>query len=426
MRILPKSAFGRIALLIAAMLVLNQIVSYITISLYVIRPHIQQLMHVLGGEVRTVMVARSEDTPAAIREQLLADRNLEFVSTRNGEPRALRSAKPYESLARPLSEVLGQRTEVRVEESDGFYFWVKAPDQGNLWLRFAMPEFESAYPPPLVIYLTAITLLSLLGGWAFTRQISRPLKRLEFAAREIGRGDVPGAIKEAGAREMVAVTRAFNQMARDVHQLEEDRTLLLAGISHDLRTPLTRIRLATEFMSDEDPELREGLVRDTEDMDAIIAQFISFVREGRDERGRPGDLNLLIREVAETARQDASDIELDLDTLPPVEFRPLAMKRLLANLVENGFRYGGKPLTLQSRSSSEAVVVSVLDRGPGITDSELERVFQPFSRGERARSGRGSGLGLAIVRRIAEMHNGEVSLINRPGGGLEARLTLPI
>ena len=201
--------------------------------------------------------------------------------------------------------------------------------------------------------------------------------------------------------------------------------MLLAGISHDLRTPLTRIRLSTEFLPDDYEELRDGIIRDTEDMDEIIAQFISFVRDGRDERSEPGDLNALARAAGEAAAINHGDVRFELGDIPPVPFKALAMKRLIRNLIENALRYAGPPVTIRTKTEDTYVVLSVLDEGPGINENDIPRLFQPFTRGDSARGGRGTGLGLAIVKRIAEMHKARISLHNRPEGGLEARLRIP-
>jgi len=257
------------------------------------------------------------------------------------------------------------------------------------------------------------------------RSISRPLKRLEFAAREVGRGDIPGDLKVVGTKELKAVTRSFNQMARDVQRLDEDRTLLLAGISHDLRTPLTRIRLASEFIADTEIELRDGIIRDTEDMDIIISQFIGFVRDGRDESVEYEDLNELLRIVTEPFDLQEAEINLTLADLPKYSFKPLAMKRLLTNLVENANRYGGNKINVIREFDHEFIRIRIQDEGPGIKEEAINDLFQPFKRGDDARGGKGTGLGLAIVQRIALLHEGSVQLINRPTGGLEACLTLP-
>ncbi len=428
MGILPKTAFGRIALLVGFLLVINQLVSYFTISWYVTNPSMKQLVQLVASDVNTAIYVQHKDFPPEVRQEIMSSQNMELVSTRNGEPRALREAQPYKVLTENLAQYLNvpvERTEMRVEESDKIYYWVKSPRHSNIWIRVAMEPFEGFNIHPPLVYFTAILLLSLLGGWIFTRQISRPLRRLEFAAREIGRGDNPGQLREKGLEEMVTVTRAFNQMARNVHQLEEDRTLLLAGVSHDLRTPLTRIRLATEFMGEAEVETKEGIIRDTEDMDQIINQFISFVRDGRDERPKSGDLNALVEECVLANRIKEEDITFELGDLKEVAFKPLAMKRLITNLIQNGLKYAGVPLHLVTGLYGNTIRISVFDQGSGIDEKEIERLFQPFSRGNTARSGGGSGLGLAIVRRIAEMHDGNVSLVNRPEGGLEARFEMP-
>lgn len=432
MRILPKTAFGRIAMLVGVLLLINQWVSYLSISWYVAQPSMKQLVQLLSSDVRTALTMQQLEIDGKIsneaRIEIMEDQRIQMVSTRMGDPKKLREARLYTVLTEQLAESLGvpeDSTEMRVEESDKIYYWIKSPEHSNVWFRIAMEPFEGFYIHPPIVYFTVILLLSLLGGWIFTKQISRPLRRLEFAAREIGRGDNPGQLKEEGLEEMVTVTKAFNQMARNVQQLEEDRTLLLAGVSHDLRTPLTRIRLSTEFMSDDEIEVREGIVRDTEDMDQIIDQFISFVRDGRDERDQVGDINTVVEDCVRSVRLQTQDIRYDVGEIPPVAFKPMAMKRLVTNLIMNGLKYAGAPLRVETQFVDQKIRISVFDQGPGIEEDEIERLFQPFSRGNSARSGGGSGLGLAIVQRIAELHRGKVTLLNRPEGGLEARLEFP-
>lgn len=429
MHVLPKSTFGRIALLIGGLLLINQIIVYVSYSVYFTEPFMKQIMHLVAMQVRVHYI--DHEGKLTIDPLLRATyRDVTQIETFDGKTawaKGLSEAVHYQSFTDELNRALGHdlKSEVRIQEGDFLYMWLRSPYNPDDWLRIPLPQFAHGYPSPLFIYLTAITLLSILGGWLFTQQMARPLRRLEFAARELGRGDAPGVLKETGTRELVAVTRAFNQMARDLHRLEQDRTMLLAGISHDLRTPLTRIRLASEFMPEDSADLRDGIVRDTEDMDEIIDQFISFVRDGRDERSVPGDFNTLVRQAAEPASLNEGDLIFDLADLPPVPFKALAMKRLARNLVENAFRYAGPPVTVRTRVDGNNVVLSVLDEGPGVNEADIQRLFQPFTRGDSARGGRGTGLGLAIVKRIAEMHRATIVIQNRPEGGLEARLELP-
>lgn len=424
MTIIPRSAFGRIALLVAVLLLINQLVSYFSVVKYVIEPHITQSMGMLSKHVTFALSEPDVTNPA--KKKLLDTMGIKLVNTAYREPRSLRRARTYVSLTEGMSAALGSDTEVRVEDGDTLYFWVKAPDRQSLWVRIALPQLDHAYPPLLLVYLSVIGLLSVMGGWVLTNQISRPLRRLQFAAREVGRGDIPGDLREEGASELVAVTRAFNQMARDVHQYEQDRTMLLAGISHDLRTPLTRIRLATEFLSEKDEELRDGIIRDLEDMDAIIGQFIAFVKDGSDERFELVDINKLLEQLAQAEKASHCQFQFDLCETTSASVKPLAMKRLLGNLIENATRYGGDQILLRTRLKDKNLVVSILDSGPGLNPEEIPKLFKPFMRGDSARGGTGSGLGLSIVQRIAQMHQGKVELLNRESGGLEARLTLPI
>ncbi len=426
--IIPRKTFGRVAMMLAIILVINQAVSYFWVTVYVIKPQIDQTMYLLAAEVRMIEQQINKDSSPDMISEIdsdLRDVGIRLVDTTRGYPAQLKSADYYASLSKSLIKSLNRQTEVRLEESDALYAWIRMPENDTLWLRVPLAEMQGIYPPPQIVFVIAILLLSLMGGWWVAQSIIRPLKRLEFAAREVGRGDRPGDLKVVGTTEMRAVTRAFNQMARDVEQLEEDRTLLLAGISHDLRTPITRVRLACEFLPDNESEVRDGIINDTEDMDEIIDQFIGFVRDGRDEAFKTEDLNELAKSVAAATEKLETEVVLDLRPLPEHSFKPLALKRLLINLVENAIRYGREPITIATDYDKHNLYLMVLDEGDGIDEDQLDELFQPFKRGDSSRQGKGTGLGLAIVRRTALLHEGEVELRNRPEGGVEARLTLP-
>ncbi|WP_300656685.1 ATP-binding protein, partial [Pseudomonas sp.] len=278
-------------------------------------------------------------------------------------------------------------------------------------------------------WFLGIGLLSTAAAWIFVRQLSAPLKRLVFAARQIGKGRSVRLPISDTPSEMTEVYRAFNQMAEDVEQAGRERELMLAGVSHDLRTPLTRLRLSLELLNS-DAELTEAMVRDSEDMDAILDLFLAFIRDGRVEPVEPIDLGELIGEVVAPYNQQQKQVRLYLEPVPVFPLRRVSIKRLLVNLIENALRYGGNAVEVAVSVSGDCnapyVVLSVLDRGAGIAPSELDSIFNPFIRGDRARGGQGAGLGLAIVKRIAALHGGSVELRNRSGGGLEARVCLPL
>ncbi|MCK9816443.1 two-component sensor histidine kinase [Pseudomonas chlororaphis] len=339
---------------------------------------------------------------------------------------------PYSEIyQRQMQAELGADTEVRLRMHAPPALWVRAPSLGDGWLKVPL------YPHPLrgqkiwsvLGWFLAIGLLSTASAWIFVSQLNQPLKRLVYAARQLGQGRSVRLPISDTPSEMTEVYRAFNQMAEDVEQAGRERELMLAGVSHDLRTPLTRLRLSLELMGAH-TDLTDDMVRDIEDMDAILDQFLAFIRDGRDESVEEVDLIDLVREVAAPYNQNEERVHLRLQAIQPFPLRRVSMKRLLNNLIGNALNHAGTAVEVAAYVSGDTnapyVVLSVLDRGAGIDPSELEAIFNPFTRGDRARGGKGTGLGLAIVKRIAAMHGGNVELRNRPEGGLEARVRLPL
>lgn len=339
---------------------------------------------------------------------------------------------PYSEIyQRQMQAELGADTEVRLRMHAPPALWVRAPSLGDGWLKVPL------YPHPLrgqkiwsvLGWFLAIGLLSTASAWIFVSQLNQPLKRLVYAARQLGQGRSVRLPISDTPSEMTEVYRAFNQMAEDVEQAGRERELMLAGVSHDLRTPLTRLRLSLELMGAH-TDLTDDMVRDIEDMDAILDQFLAFIRDGRDESVEEVDLSDLVREVAAPYNQNQERLHLRLEPIQPFPLRRVSMKRLLNNLIGNALNHAGTDVEVAAYVSGDTnapyVVLSVMDRGAGIDPSELEAIFNPFTRGDRARGGKGTGLGLAIVKRIAAMHGGNVELRNRPDGGLEARVRLPL
>ena len=340
---------------------------------------------------------------------------------------------PYSDIfSEQMRAELGADTQVRIRAQTPPSLWVNAPSLGPDWIRVPL------YPHPLrgqrvwnlVAWFLGIGLLSTAAAWIFVRQLSAPLKRLVIAARLFGQGrSVRLPVDVDTASEMAEVYRAFNQVTDDVEQAGRERELMLAGVSHDLRTPLTRLRLSLELL-DSDNELTSDMVRDIEDMNAILDQFLAFIRDGRDEPMEACDLNELISAVVAPYLQQGRSIRLCLEEMPSLELRRVSIKRMLVNLLENALRYGAQGIEVAASVVSDEhaahVVISVLDRGPGLAPEDLQRIFNPFYRGDQARGGQGAGLGLAIVQRIAAQHGGKVELQNRAGGGLEASVYLPI
>ncbi|WP_179403882.1 ATP-binding protein [Burkholderia guangdongensis] len=274
--------------------------------------------------------------------------------------------------------------------------------------------------------------LSLFGSAFITSLVNRPFARLATAARKVGSGQAPELLPERGMGVAADTNRSFNQMVRDLEQLEADRALMLAGISHDLRTPLARLRLETE-MSPSDQATKDAMVDDIEQMDRIIAAFIDYARPTQ-RTPEPVDLSTIAQEVAaRVSGEDGVEIRTRLAPAAIIEADETDMRRVIGNLIENARKYGQSRLdgvariTLETRVSHTRVELSVSDEGPGIPDDQLPLVMRPFYRVDAARSkADGTGLGMAIVLRLVGRYRGALRLRNRsPEPGLEVTLEFP-
>lgn len=429
MRLLPKSAFGQTVLLIGMLLLINQVVSYLSVTYYFIRPSYQQINSLLATQVNLVFLEGVDHQDPDLHQRFFDATGIRIYPQQEAQRQGLEQAVYYQFLSRQMSERLHGEAEVRITPGDPYVFWINPPQDPTLWIAIPMTGIGERDISPLTIYLLVIGILSVAGGWLFVRRLNNPLKALQDAALQVGRGQFPKPLKEQGSSEIIAVTSAFNQMSKGIKQLEDDRSLLTAGISHDLRTPLTRIRLATEMLPESQDWIKEGIVHDIEDMNDIIDQFIDYVRQDRQEKLERMDLNQIIEDAVQARNiEENHTITMNLHELPPLNIRKVAIKRVLDNLLENAFRYGSNNIEVSSQlnKKTKQVSFSVRDFGPGVPEEQIENLFQPFTQGDKARGSLGSGLGLAIIKRIVTMHSGEIELANHPDGGLVACVTLPV
>lgn len=299
-------------------------------------------------------------------------------------------------------------------------------DGAVVTFRHALPQQRTDWPLRALglLLLTALS-VALLSGWA-VRRLTRPLSSLADAAAGLARNLDQPPLPESGPQEVVRAARAFNTMQRELKIYLQTRAQALAGVSHDLRLPITRIRLRLESLRDE--KLKSKIEDDLAEMDAMIGGTLEYLRAGASSEGTVRvDLNALVESVVEDMETLGAGIRLHGRSAAPLRARPQALRRCLANLLDNARRYGGGEVDVTIEDRGEAVEIRIEDRGPGISSTELERVFEPYVRLEtsRARQTGGTGLGLAIARAIARAHGGEVRLAAREGGGLSAVLLLP-
>lgn len=434
-RISPRSSFARSLLLIVTLLFVSLVTTYLVVLNFAILPSLQQFNKVLAYEVRMLMTDRLQledgtllEVPPAFRREIYRELGISLYTNPAAEESGLRWAQHYEFLSQQMAQQLGGPTDVRVEVTKNSpVVWLKTWLSPDIWVRIPLTEIHQGDFSPLFRYTLAIMLLAIGGAWLFIRIQNRPLVDLEHAALQVGKGIIPPPLREYGASEVRSVTRAFNQMTAGVKLLADDRTLLMAGVSHDLRTPLTRIRLATEMMSAEDGYLAESINKDIEECNAIIEQFIDYLRTGQEMQTEMADLNSILTEVvaAESGYERVIETDICGEELI-VNVNPLSIKRAALNMVVNAARYGNGWIKVNSGRDTNRVWFEVEDDGPGIKPDQLQYLFQPFVRGDSARSTSGTGLGLAIVQRIIDAHAGKLEIGRSARQGLRIRAYLPL
>jgi signal transduction histidine kinase len=306
-----------------------------------------------------------------------------------------------------------------------FIVQARLKDGSWVWFERRIPRERFDWPMQmlltLLILLAGVITLSLVA----VRWIVRPLERLREAADALGKDIHRPPLPETGPVEVAETSRAFNTMQRRIARFVEDRARMLAAVSHDLRTPLTRIRLRADLLDDE--ELGDKIRRDLDDMQSMVEATLDFMRGAASrEETRSLDLMALLESLSDNAEESGARVRLRGQIQTPYQGRPVALKRCIGNLLDNALRYGGEA-DIEVRDSETAVTVTIADRGPGIPPESLAKVFEPFWRleGSRGRDSGGTGLGLGIARNIARAHGGDLDLDNRAGGGLIATITLP-
>lgn len=434
-RLKPRSAVWRTTLVISIVVLVTEFVSIAFFWTNLYSPEMRQHARYTAAQIHMLReverAAPNEERAQAVYEWVNATAGFELVR----DPRKFPDVvdKPFVELfsglyERSLRRELGEPVTVYFKFKPVPSAYIHVASMPNVWIREPLIFFARYDPYIIIAFIVGVPLLAVTAIVILVRQLNRPLKRLQLAALRVGKGQHATLLDtQSGPMEIRAVNRAFNQMTREIQQAAKERAFMLAAISHDLRTPLTRLRLTAELLREREPEVAEGMVLDIEDMDAILDQFIAYMRDGSDEAVETANLNLLISEiVAQVAAQ--TDLDFQPGELPDMPMKRLSLKRMLDNLVANALRYGRPPVHIRTahQAVEKTVTVTVRDHGPGIDEAQLPQLLQPFVRGEAARTTQGSGLGLAIVARIVKMHNGRLDIRNHPEGGLEVTVTLPL
>ncbi|MGU3668658.1 ATP-binding protein [Methylobacterium sp. A49B] len=439
-RLRPTTIAGQIALLIVAGIAVAHVVATAAFLLLHEPQNPDTLPGVAASRLGTLARLLDAADPAARPALLASGRSLPLIRVEAWDGKAPPGAKPAPNL--PVIHRLRNGAGRAVTITD---LSAGDPDQSRsasqlhvgivtasgAMLQATLPNDPLRAPKQGALIFTVVFLaltLALLSVWA-TRALTAPLKRLAGAAEAFGARDDHVALPEAGPREVLAVSRALDRMRSRVRRLIDDRTQMLAAISHDLRTPITRLRLRAEFIEDE--AARAATLRDLDQMNGLVEAALSFVRDGQTRDA--GSLSLVdLASVVQTVCDDFSDVGAPVSVSRSrhvlVQGRTEELQRAVTNLVDNAVKYGGRA-EVRMEASERGVRVCVLDHGPGIPDAERDAMLQPFVRGDRARNlnaASGFGLGLSIVQAIVESHHGRLLLENRPEGGLCAAIELPL
>ncbi len=431
---MPKGLFARTLLIIVAPLVIMQTV----LAFVFLDRHYnlvtQRLSDAVVREIslvaKLVENATSEQEIVALTEMAHRDLSL-AVTLLPPEPLPPPRPKPFFDI---VDRYLSQQIAARI----GKPFWIDTVGRSSfIEIRIKLPENvlrviarrSQTYASNshfFIVWMVSTSLVLIVIALLFLRNQTRPIERLATAAESFGKGRPIEDFRPSGAREVRRAAQAFIEMRRRIERQIEQRTTMLAGVSHDLRTVLTRFRLQLALFPDSE-EVR-ALQRDVDEMKTMLEDYLAFARGEGDEQAQPTDIALMFEDLEAEAEILEAAVSSRLDGPAMVTLRPTAFKRALTNLVTNAARHGSE-VRIEGRNAEGWLTITIDDNGPGIPEDERDNVFRPFYQLDQARNRDtgGSGLGLAIARDIARAHGGDIVLgASETLGGLRARVRVPV
>ncbi len=432
----PRTLFGRVVLVIALVSAAFAVFTIAVITYFALVP----LGRLATQDLSALMLTTAQSWQAAngAERAQLQDRLARQYRLQVQDPPQPLSDTPsrlpyFHLLESSLAERTGRPIALRYGHAAGGqpWYWADLPAGGTtVRVGFAADRVSVQPSVALMIVLGVGALVTLITAAVMARWLITPLARLVSAMQPVGQGRAAAPLPETGPQELAVLAREFNRMGARVEELLTNRTSLLAGISHDLRSPLARIRLALGMYADKpDADLLDRTMRDVDGMNELIGRCLEVGRDFSERESVELDLCALLAEIAGEYEHTGVKIRGHRGPDCRLRVRPLALRRILSNLIDNAVRYGEQqPVDIGFNVIGRDVEICVLDRGPGIPDDALEAIFLPFHRLDASRSTRtgGSGLGLAIVRQIAAANGWTVALRPRAGGGMAACVRLPL
>lgn len=376
---------------------------------------------------KTSTVERSK-----FEQDMLEKYSLNISENQQVEPVKFKPLPYYYFLESSLESYVGNAVYLKISRDDNGeeWYWAYIPiNDRSVYVGF--PGSHVNVRPPLVLILLLIVggLAILVTAAALVRHLTKPLECLTRNALRIGSGEQPELIPETGPEEMLTLAKSFNTMAVQVKELLTNRTTLLAGISHDLRTPLARIQLALEMLpKDADPVIVNGIRGDVEQMNCLIGQFLELSRVLEKGEKQSIEITEILEDLVNCGKRGGANIHWQAHEKCHVLSNPMAVRRIIVNLLENAVRYSeGQTVEVDYACEKDQVMINILDRGPGIPANEREAVFRPFYRLDQSRNTEtgGTGLGLSIALQLAKVHKIKIRLYDRTGGGTVAEIKIP-
>jgi two-component system, OmpR family, osmolarity sensor histidine kinase EnvZ len=405
-------------------------------------PQVQQTAELVVSVVTITKAALTHSAPELRRELLFELVSNEGIRILPLEPTDVIEPPPNTAnmaeITAVVKEKLGKDTRFSRRVNNVSGFWISFNIDGDkYWLMLERDRLTQLSRVQWIGWASLVGALSVLGAALISSLVNLPLARLTAAARAIAQGQRPTPLPEKGSQEIIEANRSFNQMVEDLAQVEKDRAVILAGISHDLRTPLARMQLEIE-MAALPTEAREGMQSDIAQMDAIIGQFLDYAKPTEAATFTVVNMSDMLAEIArDAARMPHVRVSTDIEADVLVLGNAIDLRRVINNLVENARRYARTPGTdlteidigchTRLTGHGRRAVITLQDHGPGVPDDQIAQLLKPFTRLDTARGqANGAGLGLAIVDRVLARHNAELGLRNREGGGLLVQLALPL
>ena len=427
-----RSLFAKTALILSCT-VLALLVFTVAISSYYVtdannKERAAELASVIALTAKTYV-----GLPKGSKREFLYELKQDNLILGRGNERLIRGPVPdfYRSVARMVSAKLAIPVSVSQMQGKTNHYWIDIKFEGQL-VRLGVSKPKPSLPLPIlaIAIMTVIAVMAIIASLFLIRRATKPLERLADAAKTVGRGGRPEPLPESGPHEFSEATKAFNQMSADVHNLLENRTILLSGISHDIRTPLTRLALATEMLPKEtDDELQEELWSVHRDIERIVEQYLSLTRSlDSVEHEIIVVADLLNDVITELTFESNQEVVTKGDESCTISSSSYAIRAVMVNILGNAIRYGlGSEVSVRWHKQDSSIHISILDNGPGIPDIQKKEIFRPFYRLEDSRniSSGGSGLGLAIVDHIVRRHKWSIKVCDRVGGGTEVVVSIP-